>query len=65
VERREQETVSVHNSSCIALLKQGQIWEVGTPKKALTPENIAQVFGVESIIIHTPVGLQVCAISSI
>ncbi|HLO83470.1 MAG TPA: ABC transporter ATP-binding protein [Nostocaceae cyanobacterium] len=52
-------------SSRIALLKQGQIWDVNTPEKALTPENIAEVFGVESIIIHTPVGLQVCAISSI
>ncbi|HLP90508.1 MAG TPA: ABC transporter ATP-binding protein [Nostocaceae cyanobacterium] len=51
-------------SSRIALLKQGQLWEVGTPEIVLTPDNIAQVFGVESVIIHTPVGLQVCAISS-
>ncbi|MEA5617244.1 ABC transporter ATP-binding protein [Cronbergia sp. UHCC 0137] len=52
-------------SSRIALLKQGQIWEVGTPENVLTSNNIAQVFGVESVIISTPVGLQVCAISSV
>jgi iron complex transport system ATP-binding protein len=46
-------------SSRIALLKQGRIWEV------MTPNAIAQVFGVESVIIHTPVGLQVCAISAV
>ncbi len=52
-------------SSRIALLKQGHLWEVGTPESVLTPNSIAQVFGVESVIIHTPVGLQVCAISAI
>ncbi|MBD2666969.1 ABC transporter related [Richelia sinica FACHB-800] len=52
-------------SSRIALLKQGQIWEVGTPEVVLNPENIAEVFGVEATIINTPVGLQVCAISSV
>ncbi len=52
-------------SSRIALLKQGQIWEVGTPEEVLTPNAIAQVFNVQSVIIHTPVGLQVCAISAV
>jgi iron complex transport system ATP-binding protein len=52
-------------SSRIALLKQGQLWEVGTPKEVLTPNSIAEVFGVESVIIHTPVGLQVCSISAV
>ncbi|MBD2294470.1 ABC transporter ATP-binding protein [Anabaena sphaerica FACHB-251] len=50
-------------SSRIALLKQGHLWEVGTPETVLTPHNIAEVFGVESLIINTPVGLQVCAVS--
>jgi len=44
----------------IALVKSGQIVEVGTPVEVLTPENILCVFGVEAIIISTPVGLQVC-----
>jgi iron complex transport system ATP-binding protein len=52
-------------SSRIALLKQGHLWEVGTPETVLTPHNIAEVFGVESLIIQTPVGLQVCAVSSL
>ncbi|MBD2243606.1 ABC transporter ATP-binding protein [Nostoc sp. FACHB-888] len=52
-------------SSRIALLKQGHLWEVGTPEQVLTPNAIAQVFGVESVIIHTPVGLQVCAVSAV
>ncbi|MEH1841264.1 MAG: ABC transporter ATP-binding protein [Nostoc sp.] len=52
-------------SSRIALLKQGHIWEVGTPEEVLTPNAIAQVFGVESVIIQTPVGLQVCTISAV
>jgi iron complex transport system ATP-binding protein len=52
-------------SSRIALLKEGQIWEVGTPEEVLTPNAIAQVFNVQSVIIHTPVGLQVCAISAV
>lgn len=52
-------------SSRIALLKQGQLWEVGTPSAVLTPDAIAQVFGVESVIIQTPIGLQVCAIAAV
>jgi iron complex transport system ATP-binding protein len=52
-------------SSRIALLKQGKLWGVGTPEDVLIPEAIAQVFGVEAVIIHTPVGLQVCAISAV
>jgi iron complex transport system ATP-binding protein len=52
-------------SSRIALLKEGQLWEVGTPQQVLTPDNIAQVFSVEATIMNTPVGLQVCAISAL
>lgn len=52
-------------SSRIALLKEGQLWEVGTPETVLNQDNISYVFGVESLIIQTPVGLQVCAVSSL
>ncbi|MCW5314213.1 ATP-binding cassette domain-containing protein [Nostoc sp. KVJ3] len=52
-------------SSRIALLKQGHLWGVGIPEEVLTSRAIAQVFGVESVIIQTPVGLQVCAISAV
>jgi iron complex transport system ATP-binding protein len=49
----------------IALFKQGNLWGIGTPQEVLTPTAINQVFGVEALIIDTPVGLQVCAISSL
>jgi iron complex transport system ATP-binding protein len=52
-------------SSRIALLKKGNLWDVGKPETVLTPQVIAEVFGVESVIINTPVGLQVCAISAV
>ena len=50
-------------SDRIAMLKQGSLWDIGTPTEVLTPENLAQVFGVEVIILQTPVGLQICPIS--
>ncbi|WP_017716154.1 ABC transporter ATP-binding protein [Kamptonema formosum] len=46
-------------SSRIALLKQGRLWDIGTPAKVLTRENLAQVFDVEVIVMDTPVGLQI------
>jgi iron complex transport system ATP-binding protein len=52
-------------SKRIALFKQGYLWDVGTPENVLTTDAIAQVFNVEALIINTPVGLQVCAISSL
>ncbi|NJL60950.1 MAG: ABC transporter ATP-binding protein [Methylacidiphilales bacterium] len=52
-------------SNRIALFKQGHLWGVDTPENVLTPDAINQVFGVEALIINTPVGLQVCAISSL
>jgi iron complex transport system ATP-binding protein len=50
-------------SDRIAMLKQGSLWDIGTPAEVLTPENLAQVFGVEVIILQTPVGLQICPIA--
>lgn len=52
-------------SNRIALFKQGHLWDVGSPKSVLTPNAIAQVFNVDALIIDTPVGLQVCAVSSL
>jgi iron complex transport system ATP-binding protein len=50
-------------SDRIAMVKQGRLWDIGTPAGVLTPENLAQVFGVEVIILQTPVGLQICPIA--
>ncbi len=50
-------------SDRIAMLHQGQIWAIGSPVEVLTPDNLAQVFGVNSTIIETPVGLQICLLT--
>lgn len=50
-------------SDRIALLHQGKLTCVGTPEQILTPDNLAQTFGVDVTIIETPVGLQICPLS--
>ncbi len=51
-------------SDRVALLKKGQLWDIGTPAEVLNPENLAQVFDVEVLILQTPVGLQICPVAS-
>lgn len=50
-------------SDRLALLKQGCLFSLGTPKQVLIPE-IAQVFGIDVVILQTPVGLQICPLAS-
>ncbi|MFB2978590.1 ABC transporter ATP-binding protein [Microseira sp. BLCC-F43] len=50
-------------SDRIALLHEGKLTCVGTPKQVLTADNLAQTFGVDVTIIETPVGLQICPLS--
>lgn len=52
-------------STRIALLSQGKIFGVGKPKEILTPANLADVLGVEVVILETPVGLQICPLAAI
>lgn len=52
-------------SSRIALLYQGKIWAVGEPRIVLTPENLADVLGIEVAVLETPVGLQICSLAAI
>jgi len=52
-------------SDRLALLKQGSLYRVGTTAEVLVPEIIAQVFGVEVAIVKTPVGLQICPLTSV
>ncbi len=47
-------------SKQIALLKKGQIYAIADVKTVLTPDNLAEVFGVEVAVIDTPVGIQIC-----
>jgi iron complex transport system ATP-binding protein len=52
-------------STRLALLSQGRIFAVGNPKEILTPANLADVLGVEVVILETPVGLQICPLAAI
>jgi iron complex transport system ATP-binding protein len=51
-------------STRIALLRQGVIYDLGTPEAVLTPDNLIDVLGVEVAILDTPIGLQVCPLAS-
>ena len=51
-------------SDRLALLRQGSLFGVGDAKAILTPENMAAVFDVEVLVLDTPVGIQICPISS-
>ena len=46
------------------MLKDGSLIAVDTPEIVITPEIVAQVFGVQVAIIDTPVGLQICPLAS-
>ncbi|OKH13202.1 iron ABC transporter ATP-binding protein [Fischerella major NIES-592] len=52
-------------SSRIALLSQGKIFALGTPEFVLEPTYLAEVLGVHVAVIETPVGLQICPLTSI
>ncbi|WP_427162883.1 ABC transporter ATP-binding protein [Aliinostoc sp. HNIBRCY26] len=52
-------------SSRIALLYQGNIFALGEPENVLTPENLAEVLGVEVAVLNTPVGLQICPLAPV
>jgi iron complex transport system ATP-binding protein len=49
----------------LALIQDGRTIEVGTPDTVLTPENLRRAFGIEAIVLSTPVGLKVCPVSAI
>ncbi len=52
-------------SETIALLQEGSLVARGSPEQVLTSSLLQQVFGLEAELIHTPVGLQICALRSI
>ncbi|NJS16686.1 MAG: ABC transporter ATP-binding protein [Nostocaceae cyanobacterium CSU_2_110] len=52
-------------SNRLAMLLNGQIWVDGDTDTVMNPENIRQVFGLETIVIDTPVGKQICALRAI
>ncbi len=56
--------LAIRYSDRLAMLKDGSLVAVGTPETIITPEVIAEVFGVDVAIINTPVGLQICPLIS-
>jgi iron complex transport system ATP-binding protein len=56
--------LALRYSDRLAMLKQGCLVAVGTPPAVATPEVIAEVFGVQVALVNTPVGLQICPLST-
>jgi iron complex transport system ATP-binding protein len=52
-------------SDRLALLQAGQLHAIGTPAEVLTPNHLAQVFGIEATIVSTPIGLQIYPLKAI
>ena len=57
--------LAIRFSDRLAMLKDGSLVAVGIPEIVITPEIVAEVFGVHVAIIDTPVGLQICPLASI
>ena len=51
-------------SDRLALMRQGQLWAVGTPREMLTPPMLREVFDIEITLMETPVGLQICPLAA-
>ena len=47
----------------IAILKEGKLIDINTPKKVLNKENFKKAFDIDSYILNTPVGLQIFPVS--
>ena len=51
-------------SDRLALMRQGQLWAVGTPREMLTPPMLREVFDIEITLMETAVGLQICPLAA-
>ncbi len=47
-------------SDRLALLYEGQLQIIGHPEQVLTSHHLVDVFGIEVVVVSTPVGLQIC-----
>ena len=56
--------LAIRFSDRLAMLKDGSLVTVGTPAMVITPEIVAEVFGVNMVTIDTPIGLQICPLSA-
>ena len=52
-------------SNRLAMLFNGEILVDGDTDTVMNPENIRQVFGLEVVVMNTPVGKQICPLRAI
>ena len=52
-------------SNRLAMLLNGEIWVDGKTNAVMNSENIRQVFGLEVVVMNTPVGKQICPLKAI
>ena len=52
-------------SNNLAMLLNGNIWALGDTNTVMNRDNIKQVFGLEAVVIDTPVGKQICPLAAI
>ena len=57
--------LEVRSSNILAMLLNGEIWVDGETNIVMNPENIRQVFGLEVVVMNTPVGKQICPLRAI
>ncbi len=55
--------LAIRYSDRLAMLKDGSLVAVGAPEIVITPQVVAEVFGVSVAILDTPVGLQICPLA--
>jgi iron complex transport system ATP-binding protein len=56
--------LAIRYSDRLAMLKNGHLIVIGAPPVVVTPAVVAEVFGVDIVILDTPVGLQICPLDS-
>jgi iron complex transport system ATP-binding protein len=54
--------LAIRYSDRMALLKEGYLSAIGSVLEVMTPPHLAEVFGIEAVLLETPVGLQICPI---
>ncbi|MCW1908742.1 MAG: ABC transporter ATP-binding protein [Candidatus Saccharibacteria bacterium] len=57
--------LAIRYSDRLAMLKNGHLVALGSPQAVVTPAVIADVFEVNVAIIDTPVGLQICPLTTV
>jgi iron complex transport system ATP-binding protein len=57
--------LAMRYSDRMALLKDGYLNAIGSVTEVMTPKHLAEVFGIEAVLLETPVGVQICPIGKV